>query len=98
MGKRREQKINCAWLSLANQTNNACWISADKFIERSFKSSYNHFIRFSREISMTTKPTKTVILNAALTVFIQKGFAGASISDIAKLAKINQSLIYHHFQ
>ena len=41
--------------------------------------------------------TKEIILEAALAVFIEKGFAGASISQIAKAAKINQSLIYHHF-
>lgn len=42
--------------------------------------------------------TKTLILEAALKVFIEKGFAGASISKIAKAANINQSLIYHHFK
>lgn len=40
--------------------------------------------------------TKRKILEAATEVFIQKGFSGASISDIAGKAGINQSLIYHH--
>lgn len=42
--------------------------------------------------------TKDKILKAALSVFIEKGFAGSSISDIAQKTKINQSLIYHHFK
>jgi len=47
---------------------------------------------------MAKNITKNKILEAALQVFIEKGFAGASISQIAKIAKINQSLIYHHFE
>jgi AcrR family transcriptional regulator len=47
---------------------------------------------------MSIKTTKDVILKSALEVFLEKGFAGASISQIAKIAKINQSLIYHHFK
>lgn len=47
---------------------------------------------------MSTNITKNTILEAALTIFIEKGFAGASISQIAKTAKVNQSLIYHHFK
>ncbi len=39
---------------------------------------------------------KANILNAAVEVFVKKGFSGASISEIAKIAGINQSLIYHH--
>ncbi|MFN7039273.1 MAG: TetR/AcrR family transcriptional regulator [Alphaproteobacteria bacterium] len=40
--------------------------------------------------------TKKKILDAATHVFVEKGFSGSSISDIAKTANINQSLIYHH--
>jgi AcrR family transcriptional regulator len=43
-------------------------------------------------------PTREKILHAALKVFLEKGFAGTSMSMIAKEAQINQSLIYHHFQ
>ncbi|WGL61292.1 helix-turn-helix domain containing protein [Pigmentibacter sp. JX0631] len=42
------------------------------------------------------KKTKLKIIEAATNLFIQKGFSGASISEIAKEAGINQSLIYHH--
>jgi len=41
--------------------------------------------------------TRKAILTVARKLFAQNGFAGTSISDIAKPAKINQSLIYHHF-
>ena len=47
---------------------------------------------------MALKTTKDTILEAGLEVFLEKGFAGASISKIAKNAQINQSLIYHHFK
>lgn len=40
--------------------------------------------------------TKKRILDAATDLFVWKGFSGTSISDIAKSANINQSLIYHH--
>jgi len=50
----------------------------------------------------TTRPsandTRKRIIAAARTLFVEKGFAGTSISEIAFLAEINQSLIYHHFK
>ncbi len=42
--------------------------------------------------------TRDKILIVAQKLFSKKGFAGTSISDIAQAAKINQSLIYHHFE
>lgn len=42
------------------------------------------------------KDTKDKILEAAIKLYVEKGFSGASISMIAKEAGINQSLIYHH--
>ncbi|MGB0934536.1 MAG: TetR/AcrR family transcriptional regulator [Alphaproteobacteria bacterium] len=41
--------------------------------------------------------TQDKILQAARKSFINTGFAGTSINDIAKLAKTSKSLIYHHF-
>lgn len=40
--------------------------------------------------------TKQKILDAATTLFIQNGYAATSIGDIAKLAGVNPSLIYHY--
>ncbi len=45
------------------------------------------------------EPHKTAeeILASAQKHFLEKGFAGTSINDVAKGAKINKSLIYHHY-
>jgi hypothetical protein len=40
--------------------------------------------------------TKQKIIAVATDLFVEKGYSGTSISEIAKLAEINQSLIYHH--
>lgn len=37
------------------------------------------------------------ILKTASSLFVKRGFEGVSISEIAKKAEINQSLIYHYF-
>lgn len=47
--------------------------------------------------SLDSAKTRTKILQAATKLFVKSGFEGASISEIAKEAKINQSLIYHYF-
>lgn len=41
--------------------------------------------------------TKQKIIKVATDLFVKKGFSGTSISEIAKNAEINQSLIYHYF-
>lgn len=38
------------------------------------------------------------ILEAAVTCFAEKSFAGARIDDISKLANVPKSLIYYHFK
>lgn len=38
------------------------------------------------------------ILSAALRVFVDRGFAGGSMSQIAKQALVPQALIYHYFK
>lgn len=45
----------------------------------------------------SSEKTRKKILSAAQDLFAKKGFAAASISMIADKARINQSLIYHHF-
>jgi AcrR family transcriptional regulator len=42
-------------------------------------------------------PTRAKILKAARAIFVELGFAGTSIGNIAKKAKINHSLVFHHF-
>ena len=42
--------------------------------------------------------TKEKILEAALDLFAQKGFAGTSINDIAQMAQTQKSLIYYYFK
>ena len=41
--------------------------------------------------------TRLAILDAAEAIFVEKGFAAASMSDIAARAAITKSLIHHHF-
>lgn len=41
--------------------------------------------------------TRTAILDAAQRVFVEKGFAKASVSEIAREAGVTKSLIHHHF-
>lgn len=41
--------------------------------------------------------TRDKIVQAAKELFVQHGYAGTSVGDIAKAAKVNQSLIHHHF-
>jgi AcrR family transcriptional regulator len=42
--------------------------------------------------------TAALILESAERHFLDKGFEGTSINDVADDAKINKSLIYHHFK
>jgi AcrR family transcriptional regulator len=44
-----------------------------------------------------SEKTQKKILTAAQELFAKEGYAATSISTIAAKAKINQSLIYHHF-
>ena len=53
---------------------------------------------------MNTRPkrpsanqTREKILNAAKEIFLDKGFDNSNIRDIAKIAKVNTNLIFHHF-
>lgn len=48
--------------------------------------------------ALAASETRKKILQAAAELFINSGFEGVSISQIAKRARINQSLIYHYFE
>lgn len=41
--------------------------------------------------------TRAAILEAAEEIFVEKGFADASVSQIARAAGVTKSLIHHHF-
>jgi AcrR family transcriptional regulator len=42
--------------------------------------------------------TRKKILKAARTLFVEKGFSGTSMGQIALKAGVNHSLLFHHFQ
>jgi AcrR family transcriptional regulator len=75
-------------------------------IERSTNFNYDKGLVISENFLSKLKPpcrpcadkTRLSILKAAQKLFVKKGFAATSISEIADLASINQSLIYHHFK
>jgi AcrR family transcriptional regulator len=45
-----------------------------------------------------SKETKMILINAAETLFIKKGFAATSTDEISRLAKSSKSQIQYHFQ
>jgi len=47
---------------------------------------------------MLERTTKNKILAAARELFVAHGYAGTSVGKIAKLAEVNHSLVFHHFQ
>lgn len=47
---------------------------------------------------MTQEKTKMKILRVALKLFMEHGFAGTSMNQIAQAARVTKSLIYHHFE
>ncbi|WP_299361557.1 TetR/AcrR family transcriptional regulator [Winogradskyella sp.] len=47
---------------------------------------------------MKTISTENTILEAAKTIFLQKGFAGARMQEIADEAKINKSMLHYYFR
>ncbi|HEX5839815.1 MAG TPA: TetR family transcriptional regulator [Anaerolineales bacterium] len=42
--------------------------------------------------------TRSAVLKAALTVFSNKGYAAATLDDVAKVAKVTRGAIYWHFK
>lgn len=51
----------------------------------------------ARKPGRTREATRAAIIEAAEQVFAEKGFAGASMSAIAKEAQVTKSLIHYHF-
>lgn len=51
----------------------------------------------SRKVQSRTLHTQEKIKKAARSLFVQYGFDGTSMGDIAEKAEVNQSLIHHHF-
>ncbi len=51
-------------------------------------------LRHKEEVS---QKSRNRILKAASKMFVESGFAGTSVGDIAKKIDVNQSLIYHYF-
>ncbi|TQS76289.1 TetR/AcrR family transcriptional regulator [Ornithinibacillus gellani] len=47
---------------------------------------------------MTISPTKQKVMDAASSLFYQKGFHGTSVRDIAEKADVNVSLISYYFK
>lgn len=41
--------------------------------------------------------SRTAILDAAQRLFLERGFAGTSMSEVAKASGVTKSLIHHHF-
>lgn len=54
-------------------------------------------MRKTRPQRPSADTTRGKILKAALSLFMQHGFAGTSMGMLAEKAKINQTLIFHHF-
>jgi len=54
-------------------------------------------VRFKRHKEESGKRSKSRILRAASKLFVENGFAGTSLSEVAKKIDVNQSLIYHYF-
>lgn len=51
----------------------------------------------TRPATRDPEATRTAIIKAAYGLFVEKGFADTSVSEIAKAAGVTQSLIHHHF-
>jgi AcrR family transcriptional regulator len=47
---------------------------------------------------MATDQTREKLLQAAIQAFVETGFNGARVDDIARAAKANKAMIYYHFR
>lgn len=53
--------------------------------------------KINKKRDLAAAKTRKKILQAACVLFVKSGFEGVSISEIAKKAGVNQSLIYHYY-
>lgn len=49
------------------------------------------------KVRMTAAERRAAILNAAIHVFVERSYAGATTAEIAKEAECNEALIFRHF-
>lgn len=68
-------------------------IKSDTFIISEYLLTQRGNIMMDQNIH----PTKAAIMNAAVEVFRQKGFSGATTKEIAQLANISEGAIFRHF-
>lgn len=50
------------------------------------------------KMTVTDRNTEEIILEAACTIFFQKGFAGARMQEIADSAGINKALLHYYYR
>ena len=53
--------------------------------------------KVSKQVTKLKERRKEEIIESALKVFCEKGYAGATINDIVKKAKCSHGLFYHYF-
>ena len=46
---------------------------------------------------MKARDTRGNLIESATEVFVEKGFSGARVDEIARRAKANKAMIYYHF-
>ncbi|MGL5796375.1 MAG: TetR/AcrR family transcriptional regulator, partial [Waterburya sp.] len=52
----------------------------------------------SKSSLLEINPKREQILQGAMKVFLQHGYAGASMDRVAEVAKVSKNTIYNHFQ